>query len=235
MLPYSLTASALITTHSCVCVCRCVLSTAERECERQKDKISFAPAANALSKPIENLKTARTHSHTQVNTCFASFNSPVIHYQLNGSESPGKKRGASKPLPRVQKGALTLGQEATRSSLCGGWRVGRSHKSTVFDRDVTGCVCRPHSSLISRVLHTTKRTHTCFTSCPWNPGRTRCDPSLTGPASFFPHLKASKTPVFHTSNFTHALHIPLPAFRDCVSHTGLSLEAPFLRELQRDR
>lgn len=94
------------------------------------------------------------------------------------------------------------------------WRPegGRSHKSTVFDGDVIGCVCRPHGSPVSRVFHTTKRTHTCFISCPWTPGRTRCDPSLTGPGLLFSTLKG-----FKNTCFSHIqLHPRTPHSSPCI-------------------
>lgn len=144
----------------------------------------------------------------------------------------GKKKGASKTLPPVQKGALTPGQEATRSSLCGGRRVDARTKVQCLTEMLLG-VCVAPTVALSPVSFTQQKGHT---HASFHVRGIQEGPDVIlrsqAPASCFPHLKASKTPVFHTSNFTHALHIPLPAFRYCVSHTGHSSEARLPRELQ---
>lgn len=71
----------------------------------------------------------------------------------------GKKKGASKTLPPVQKGALTPGQEATRSSLCGGRRVDARTKVQCLTEMLLG-VCVAPTVALSPVSFTQQKGHT---------------------------------------------------------------------------
>ena len=192
-----------------VCVRRFVLSTV-RECERQKDMISFVAAA--LSEEL------KTHRHTHNNTCLDSSNSLFIHYRLEGSETQGE--GCFKahfPYPETIShsgpGAYMLVPE---------WRLEglQSHNTAVFDRSVIGCVSPPQSPDLLCPSESTpvvqQKTHT-HAPAPFHfmsvESRGQMWSFTQRPGLWFPPLKGLKTPVFHTSSFTHTPHTLLPAFK----------------------
>lgn len=182
-------------------VCADLFCLPLRVCERQKDMISFAPQVSGES--------VCSHRHTHTDQ-WAPALSPLTASSFITAwmdQRVREKRGLQRHFPCPEKSSDS---GPGGSTLVPMWRLegGQSHNSTVFDRAVIGCVYHPHSILISLLSEsfTQQKTHTCFTSCWWNP-EARCDPSLTALASCFPHFKAPKHLFFtHPTSPTHTAH-----------------------------
>lgn len=141
-------------------------------------------------------KTSRLQEHTHACTwtpalcpltAFSFIRGRMDQRRGQGAED----RGLQSYFPH-QRRWLILGQDDLRCCLCADLRVD-GHTGV---QCLTGLLWVPVFP-----PETTKDTDTH--TLHWNPGA-RCDPSLIGLASCFPHSEALDTCLFHTSDPTHS-------------------------------